>query len=124
MEFKVVKEFGSAKKGDILKEGDGVFYFDIAEDNATRTMMVGKNIVDNLVDKGYLEGMEDDTADTKLDAVRELVVNLIDKYGAANKEVVEAYNNKEIPTCVKVEADTVYYNMSKILKKIKDTIDE
>jgi hypothetical protein len=36
----------------------------------------------------------------------------------------EAYNDQEIPTCVKVEADTVYYNLTKVLNTIKDIINE
>lgn len=124
MDFKVVKEFGSAKKGDILEECDGMFSFDITEGNNNRTMVMDQGTANNLVKKGYLEAVEDDATDEKLNKLEELVDSLIDKYETANKEVAEAYDNKEIPTCVKVEADTVYYNMTKILKKIKETINE
>ena len=38
--------------------------------------------------------------------------------------MMEKYNNQEIPACVKVEAETVYFNMCKLLNKIKEIINE
>lgn len=46
-----------------------------------------------------------------------LVDTLEDQYKKDHDNLVEAYNNQEIPTCVKVEADTVYFNMNQILKR-------
>lgn len=60
----------------------------------------------------------------KLNKVESLVDELIQQYEDDHNEVLKAYENKEIPTCMKVEAETVYFNMVKILKKIKETINE
>ena len=34
----------------------------------------------------------------------------------------EKANKGEIQPCVKLEAETVYYNLNKVLNKIKDTL--
>lgn len=55
----------------------------------------------------------------KLCALSDLVDTLEAQYKKDHDDLVEAYNNQEIPTCVKVETDTVYFNMNQILKKVK-----
>lgn len=60
----------------------------------------------------------------KLCALSDLIDTLEAQYKKDHDDIVEAYNNQEIPTCVKVEADTVYFNMNQILKKVKEIINE
>ena len=45
---------------------------------------------------------------------------MLQKYDSDLDEVLSKYNEGLIPTCVKVEAETVYYNMTKLLDKIKE----
>ena len=49
---------------------------------------------------------------------------MVKQYDEDYNKVSEAYANQEIPTCVKVGAETVYYNMKKLLNKINSMIDE
>ena len=45
-----------------------------------------------------------------------------EKYESNLKETNEKANKGEIQPCVKLEAETVYYNLNKVLNKIKDTL--
>ena len=49
---------------------------------------------------------------------------LLEQYENDHNELVEQYNEGEVPQCVKVEADTVYFNMTKVLKHIQGLINE
>ena len=44
------------------------------------------------------------------------------QYESDYKEVIDKYSEGEIQPCVKVEAETVYYNLNKVLTKIKNTL--
>jgi len=112
LKYKVIKDFGSARKGDVLVnsvEDPQVFTMecsngDIEGDNYSyRSMSISDDIADLYVEEGYLEEVEDNKS-TK-------VVDLIDKYSEG-----------KVPPCVKLEAETVYYNLTKVLNKIKEEL--
>lgn len=55
MSYKVIKEFGSAKKGDVLAEDEtGLVSFNVSEDNYTRMMSLDYDTADYLCEEGYL----------------------------------------------------------------------
>lgn len=133
MKYKVIKEFGIAKKGDILEnsaEDPCLFTFEVEENNFYRSMSISDELLEAYEEDGYVELVEDENEDTETEAVDKLcrifdfINTLLNQYENDHKEVLEKYNNQEIPTCVKVEADTVYFNLTKVLNKIKDMINE
>ena len=93
------------------------------------------HLVGEYADDGYVIRIEnedecscDDTLieelSDKLTKIESTIDDLLTKYEEDHKQMNEAYNDQEIPTCVKVEADTVYYNLTKVLNTIKDIINE
>lgn len=136
MKYKVIKEFGIAKKGDILENSAKdpcLFTFEVEKDNSYRSMSISDELLDAYEGDGFVELVEEDDsteenedmeAIDKLCYISDFIDTLLNQYEEDHKEVLEKYNNQEIPTCVKVEADTVYFNLTKVLNKIKDMINE
>lgn len=137
VQYKVVKEFACGKKGDILTWNDEteMFEFYFKDETSERALFMDKDTCDEYVDEGYLIVLDDEDEcscdDTlleemsdKLDTIANTIDSLLEQYETDHKKLKEAYNNQEVPTCVKVEADTVYYNLTKVLNKIKDIINE
>lgn len=132
--YKVIKEFASAQKGDMLtyNEDTNLYEFSMTTENdnekCSRYMCMDEETAEGFVESGNLLVIEDEdkeiSAIDKLCALSDLVDTLEDQYKKDHDNLVEAYNNQEIPTCVKVEADTVYFNMNQILKKVKEIINE
>lgn len=132
--YKVIKEFASAQKGDILtyNEDTNLYEFSMATENdsekCSRYICMDEETAEEFVESGNLLAIEDEneelSAIDKLCALSDLVDTLEAQYKKDHDALVEAYNNQEIPTCVKVEADTVYFNMNQILKKVKEIINE
>lgn len=122
MSYKVIKEFGSAKKGDVLAEDEtGLVSFNISEDNYTRMMSLDCDTADYLCEEGYLLSINDKSK-YNVDATLELIDDLLEKYKNNLKETDKKANKGEIQSCVRLEAETVYYNLNKVLNKIKDTL--
>lgn len=136
MRYKVIKNFGVAEKGDVFETDDyGLVTFNITnkDDHGeyTRSMSIDEDTADWLVEEGKLEKVEEDeVCDTecmcdKIQYTVGLIDGLLEKYKQNNEEVNEKANKGEIPPCVKVEADTVYYNLNKVLNRIKkELVDE
>ena len=132
--YKVIKEFASAQKGDMLtyNEDTNLYEFGMTTENdnekCSRYMCMDEETAEEFVESGNLLVIEDEdkeiSAIDKLCALSDLVDTLEAQYKKDHDALVEAYNNQEIPTCVKVEADTVYFNMNQILKKVKEIINE
>lgn len=132
--YKVIKEFASAQKGDMLtyNEDTNLYEFSMTTENdnekCSRYMCMDEETAEGFVESGNLLVIEDEdkeiSAIDKLCALSDLVDILEAQYKKDHDNLVEAYNNQEIPTCVKVEADTVYFNMNQILKKVKEIINE
>lgn len=128
-QYKVIKEFACAKKGDVLtyNEDSDLFEFDITSNGGYRTMFVDEETADEFVEEGFLEVFDNEfkqvsVEEYKLNKVSEMIDEMLDQYELDGKTVQDKYNKGEIPTCVKVEADTVHYNITKVLNKIKEVI--
>lgn len=126
--YKVIKDFGSARKGDVLTnsaEDPQVFTMecsagDIKSDNYSyRSMSISDDIADLYAEEGYLEEVKDNTNVTK---TVELINTLIKKYESDYKEVMDKYNEGKVQPCVKVEAETVYFNLTKVLNKVREEL--
>lgn len=132
--YKVIKEFASAQKGDMLtyNEDTNLYEFSMTTENdnekCSRYICMDEETAEEFVESGNLLVIENKneelSAIDKLCALSDLVDTLEAQYKKDHDALVEAYNNQEIPTCVKVEADTVYFNMNQILKKVKEIINE
>jgi hypothetical protein len=132
--YKVIKEFASAQKGDMLtyNEDTNLYEFSMTTENdsekCSRYICMDEETAEEFVESGNLLVIEDEdkeiSAIDKLCALSDLIDTLEAQYKKDHDDLVEAYNNQEIPTCVKVEADTVYFNMNQILKKVKEIINE
>jgi len=129
-QYKVIKEFGCAQKGDVLKENEeGLFELsvecDCADMYCSRSICISADIANTLVSAEFLEEFEEVDADcVKVVKVLEFCNEKIEQYTADHEALIAQYNEGEVPQCVKVEADTVYFNLIKVLNKIKDIINE
>ena len=132
-QYKVIKEFGCAQKGDILNENEeGLFELSVECDcndcYSSRSICISSDIADTLAHAGYLEEFEEVMAtcpsEEKLEEVLNFLEEKIEQYTADHEALTSQYNEGDVPQCVKVEADTVYFNLIKVLNKIKEIINE
>lgn len=135
MKYKVIKDFSTAEKGDIFEEVEGLNIYEcVKEENNDNTyistaLTFDSITMDELMKKGYVielfdnEECCDDSCD-KLKELEEFIDELVVLYTKNYDKIVENYNNGEVQPCVKVEAETVYHNLLKVLNTIKDKINE
>lgn len=130
--YKVIKEFGCAQKGDVLHENEeGLFELNVECDcsdcYSSRSICISSDIADTLALAGYLEEFEEEVNEPYINKVEEVlnfVEEKIEQYTSDHEALTAQYNEGDVPQCVKVEADTVYFNLLKVLNKIKDIINE
>lgn len=138
--YKVIKEFDNAKKGDIFTETENGTYLmeRNTEDNNVSacyesvmrsyvSMELTEAAIAYYIAKGCLiEIKEEDECCgcCKLAEIAKYVDDLISTYEADHKSMLESFENGEVQPCVKVEAETVYYNLMKVLNSIKNKINE
>lgn len=136
MTYKVIKAFDEFEKGDILLETrmNGEIAYECSktskEDGYVEeiTITVNKDFIDEAIEDGNVIEIkeEDEPCDCcdKLERVKLLVDTLIETYEEDYKNMVEAFEQGDVQPCVKVEAETVYYNLTKVLNRIKEAINE
>lgn len=130
--YKVIKEFGCAQKGDVLQENEeGLFELNVESDcsdcYSSRSICISSDIANTLALAGYLEEFEEEKVIcpiAKLNEVSNFVETKIEQYTEDHEALTAQYNEGDVPPCVKVEADTVYFNLIKVLNKIKEIINE
>lgn len=130
--YKVIKEFGSAQKGDLLNENEEGLFELFVECNcddcySSRSVCISSDVADTLALAGYLEELETEkecAEEVKLRELSEHIDQLLTQYEIDHNSLIDQYNEGDVPQCVKVEADTVYYNMTKVLKHIQELINE
>lgn len=132
-QYKVIKEFGCAKKGDVLKENEEGFFELSVECNcddcySSRTICISSDIAATLASAEYLEEAVEMTtvsiAEDKLREISEHIDVMLEQYKSDHDALIAQYNEGDVPQCGKVEADTVYFNMTKVLKHIQEMINE
>lgn len=128
--YKVIKAFNDLEKGDVLNRTEDNTFF-IEKESQTEfgdkyfSIELSEETAEILENNGYLLGMNDEyEEDSKLEEIKEYVDTLIDTYTNDFNSMMEAYNEGDIQTCVKVEAETVYHNLIKVLNSIKNKINE
>lgn len=123
MEYKFNKDFGFFKANDVLTWDEDLnsFTMDVKEENSFRSAMIDVHTVEDMYNKGILSaGIEPE--DNKINNAVELIDSLLEQYDKDYEDVMQKYKDGNIQPCVKVEAETVYYNLNKVLNKIKDTL--
>lgn len=133
--YKVIRPFNNAVKGDIFfcdpEYDENVYQLERNEVNdgiqSTVYMEISKDIIDEFVKQGYLvECNEEDNEveETGLEKILQYVEGLINQYTKDYNNMIKSFEDGDIQPCVKVEAETVYYNLNKVLNSIKDKIHE
>ena len=131
MKYKVVNDFGSLVKGDEIKEIDGKYVFEERVDTygfkAYRYAEFDKEAIDEEVESGNLIELQDiDPFYSEHDKAWEKTIALLEeldkRYAKDYENLMEDYANGNVPTCMKVEAETVYENMGKLINTIKKSL--
>lgn len=133
--YKVIKPFNNAIKGDIFfcdpDYDETVYQLERNEitDNIQSTvyMEISKDIIDEFVKEGYLVECDEEDTDTDEDSLHiilDYVESLMVQYSQDYNDMLKSFEGGDIQPCVKVEAETVYYNLNKVLNSIKDKIYE
>ena len=93
--------------------------------HCSRSISLSKDLVEDYVKSGLLEPVtKDNDSSDKLTKISNFIKQLKKKYDKRKEVVENKYKNGEIPTCVKVEHDTVYFNLTKLLNKIESIVNE
>lgn len=130
MNYRVVKPFGCAEVGDIftLREGDDVYtmHFEKAdyESRIVRDMMLNENTMQEYIALGIVEEVKEEKTDDKIKKALDTITKLKEIYNHRNNKMQSKYDAGKLPTCQKVEHDTVYFNMMKLLNKIESILNE
>lgn len=134
MKYKVIKEFDSLKKGNVLEnvEDPEIYSFEEETENTYKYVSYSEDIIKDLEDKGYLLPLEEIVSEDNCTYCQELedkicsvvdeIDSLLKQYQEDNEDVSEKFANGELPYCAKVEADTVHTNLTKVLNHIKELL--
>lgn len=126
MQYKFTKDYGFFKAGDILNwdENINAFTLDVETENGFRAAMLDERTAEDIYDQGFLSASIEpkNEADETINQTVELIDSLLDTYANDYKEMKDKADKGEVQPCVRVEAETVYYNLNKVLTKIKDTL--
>jgi hypothetical protein len=135
--YKVIKEFSFAEKGDVFTKVEDLNLWELQKSETKpemetyTSMAFDSSTMDELAKKDYVIWFNEDENDCcvcdccdKLEKVKEYVNTLIDTYTKDYNELIKDYNEGNVQQCVRVEAETVYHNLNKVLNSIKDLLDE
>lgn len=132
---KVIKSFGEAVVNDLFVYDEKSNLFTMKSEDikknysVSRSMELDPTIAELLCNEGYLQVI-DTTEETKcnkcekIEKLKDFVYTQIETYKKENTVIAKDYEAGKIQPCVKVESDTVHYNLLKVLNAIKDIINE
>lgn len=136
MYYKFIKDtefaFGKFTKGDVIKydtELDKWIYTNCTDDSEVMVTL-NEGMVKRLIETGSIISLEgkccccSDCACDKVGKVTAKIDELLETYERNHAELIEQYNEGDLPACIKVEADTVYFNLTKVLNEIKGMLNE
>ena len=133
--YKVIRPFGEAKINDLfLYDEEQDQYTMESEDikpeySVRRTMRLVPEIAELLCKEEYLieiDAVEETGCNKceKIEKIKDFVYKQIETYKKENTTIARDYEAGKIQPCVKVESDTVHYNLLKVLNALKDLINE
>lgn len=122
--LKVVKGNGFFKKGDILEYNDVLdgYKLDEETENSFRSAIIDVNTAEEYVNDGTMIFLEDEV-DDRIETVKEFLDTKIKEYKNDLQETQEKFEKGEMQPCVKVESETVLYNLIKLATAIKDKLE-
>lgn len=123
MEYTFKKDFGFFKANDVLTWNEDIdaFTMDVKDGNSFRSAMIDERTVEDLRLEGLLVANAEPEND-KINTTVEFIDSLLKQYEDDYKEVTQKYKEGKVQPCVKVEAETVYFNLTKVLNKIKEEL--
>lgn len=122
MEYTFKKDFGFFKANDVLTwdEDINAFTMDVKEDNGFRSAMIDANTAEDMYEEGLLAKVKPNI--DKISATVKFIDSLLNQYEDDYKEVMQKYKEGKVQPCVKVEAETVYFNLTKVLNKVREEL--
>lgn len=138
IEYEVIKPLAFSsllKESDILvyKDGSYVFEKEISNDNfhARTKVVLSEALINEYEQAGLIKALSSkdknessNTQDNKLNKISSLICQLKNSYNQRKNNIEKKYKEGKLQTCVKVEHDTVYFNLMKVLNKIESIINE
>lgn len=123
MEYTFKKDFGFFKANDVLTwdEDLNAFTMDVKDGNSFRSAMIDERTVEDLRLEGLLVA-NDEPENDKINTTVEFIDSLLKQYENDYEEVMQKYKEGKIQPCVKVEAETVYFNLTKVLNKVREEL--
>lgn len=126
MEYKVVRNFGISEKGDIFKSSEeNPFWFTMekVEDGIHKCMTINNDMINSLEEDGDVIRIEsEENTEKTIEGAVEFIDSLLKQYDSDLNETIKKFNNGEIQPCVKLEAETVYFNLMKVLNSVKEKL--
>ena len=140
--YKIIKDKGALKAGEFVNwvSKDECFTYEHEDSTDNYYSSITVRLTPNLINKYLSEGVivpvndeynaEDEPCDccncdkceAKLKELKRTLASLKNTYNQRAESVRKKYNDDKIPTCVKVEHDTVYFNLMKLIKHIEDIL--
>lgn len=123
MEYTFKRDFGFFKANDVLTWNEDIdaFTMDVEEGNSFRSAMIDERTVEDLRLEGLLVA-NDEPENDKINTTVEFIDSLLKQYENDYEEVMQKYKEGKIQPCVKVEAETVYFNLTKVLNKVREEL--
>lgn len=132
MKYKVIKQFGPLNIGDILTKEDNMYKFsnEKSADDFYYSQVhveISEELVKEYEKSNLVEAVKElnkepvctkDANEEKLERLAKLIDQLKYIYAKRKNNIERKFNDGKIQPCVKVEHDTVYFNMMKLLNKI------
>lgn len=131
--YRVIKNFSFAKVGQVFEYDKSCKVWKLVVNEKTdnyqlyQMMNIDYGKLIDLINSGYLVGVDDNINkdnNTKLTNLRNTINKLMDQYKADYEDLMSQYKDGDVMTCVKVEAETVYTNLIKVLNTLKKIADE
>lgn len=123
MEYTFKKDFGFFKANDVLTWNEDIdaFTMNVKDGNSFRSAMIDERTVEDLRLEGLLVA-NDEPENDKINTTVEFIDSLLKQYENDYEEVMQKYKEGKIQPCVKVEAETVYFNLTKVLNKVREEL--
>lgn len=122
-DYKVIKDCELLKKGDRLfwDESLEAYTLDESKEGYERSIMINDKLAEDLCKEGFLTTVATDK--TVIEDTVEFIDNLVGQYKDDLLEVQNKFEKGEVQPCVKVESETVLYNLIKLANSIKGKLE-
>lgn len=129
-EYKLIRNYNGAEKGGMFTYDEEFNVYEYEHEKVTTNgisnvhLAYSPEVMDMLEEGGFVSSVIEEEPTTKLDSVMQFIDELINTYTKDHDELMKEYEEGNVQPCVKVEAETVYCNLIKVLTAIKDKINE